>query len=160
MCDKSAPGDLTSAATAPGRPPNIRFGIPDNSTGLEVKIFNNLIRRRGQEEHLSYTCDIFLLGALYLLMSPTQQAGRSRFVDSVINESSYLLPHHFLLILLLGHNLIMTCEGGELVDLARHEVALHQEAAQVRLQPLDSRPFEVFKRVSLYVRMVVLALPT
>ena len=71
MCDKSAMGDLTSAATAPGRPPNIRFGIPDNSTGLEVKIFNNLIWGRSQEEHLSYTCDIFLLGALYLLMSPT-----------------------------------------------------------------------------------------
>ena len=71
MCDKSAMGDLTSAATAPGRPPNIRFGIPDNSTGLEVKIFNNLIWGRGQEEHLSYTCDTFLLGALYLLMSLT-----------------------------------------------------------------------------------------
>ena len=69
MCDKSAMGDLTSAATAPGRPPNIRFGIPDNSTGLEI--FNNLIRGRAQEEHLSYTCDIFLLGAIYLLMAPT-----------------------------------------------------------------------------------------
>ena len=57
----------------------------------------------------------------------------------------------------------MTGESGELVDLARHEVALHQEAAQVRLQPLDSGPFEVFKRVFLYVRLVVLApliLPT
>ena len=53
MCDKSAMGDLTSAATAPARPPNIRFGIPDNSTGLEVKIFNNLIQGRAQEEHLS-----------------------------------------------------------------------------------------------------------
>ena len=51
----------------------------------------------------------------------------------------------------------MTGEGGELVDLARHEVALHQEAAQIRLQPLDSGPFEVFKRVFLYVRLVVLA---
>ena len=53
----------------------------------------------------------------------------------------------------------MTGESGELVDLARHEVALHQDAAQVGLQPLDSGPFEVFKRVSLYV-LAPLILPT
>ena len=65
MVDKSAMGDLTSAATAPGRPPNIRFGIPDNSRGLEVKIFNNLIRGEVKKnichKHVIYFCWVLFI---------------------------------------------------------------------------------------------------